>query len=57
VISNHDLKTGGGLIKEVPIIVKEIRPSVYSLSGDIPKTVYLMFKLRVKMLQEKIKRN
>jgi glycosyltransferase involved in cell wall biosynthesis len=51
------IEAGGGLIKEVPIIVKEIRPSVYSISGDIPKTVYLMIKLRVKMLQEKIKRN
>jgi glycosyltransferase involved in cell wall biosynthesis len=51
------IEAGGGLIKEVPIVVKEIRPSVYSLSSDIPKTLYLMFKLRVKMLQEKIKRN
>ncbi len=41
------------LIKEVPIVVKEIRPSVYSMSGDIPKTLYLIFRLRLRMFIEK----
>jgi glycosyltransferase involved in cell wall biosynthesis len=39
----------GHLIKEVPIIVTEIRPSVYSMSGDIPKTLYLIVRLRLRM--------
>jgi len=39
----------GNFIKEVPIIVKEIRPSVYSMSGDIPKTLFLIFRLRLRM--------
>ena len=43
----------GNLIKEVPIVVKEIRPSVYSMSGDIPKTLYLIFRLRLRMFLEK----
>tara|TARA_A100000164_G_C21740207_1_gene691916 strand:- start:9 stop:740 length:732 start_codon:yes stop_codon:yes gene_type:complete len=43
----------GNLIKEVPIAVKEIRPSVYSMSGDIPKTLYLIIRLRLKMFIEK----
>ena len=45
----------GSLIKEVPIEVKEIRPSVYSLSSDIPKTILLIIRLRFKLLKEKFK--
>ena len=36
-------------IKEIPIEVVEIRPSVYSLSSDIPKTLYLILKLRFRL--------
>ena len=35
-------------IKEVPVNVNEIRPSVYNIDL-IPKTLYLILKLRIKL--------
>ena len=35
----------GEQIKEVPVNVNEIRPSVYNIGFDIPKTLYLILKL------------
>tara|TARA_B100000401_G_C52700546_1_gene668886 strand:- start:181 stop:894 length:714 start_codon:yes stop_codon:yes gene_type:complete len=39
-------------IKETPVEVNEIRPSVYNIGLDIPKTLLLIFKLRIKLLLE-----
>tara|TARA_B100000902_G_C27260639_1_gene890509 strand:- start:144 stop:857 length:714 start_codon:yes stop_codon:yes gene_type:complete len=46
------IERSGEKIKETPVIVNEIRPSVYNISFDIPKTLFLIFKLRVKLLLE-----
>ena len=39
-------------IMETPVVVTELRPSVYSIGLDIPKTLFLIFKLRIKLLFE-----
>jgi hypothetical protein len=39
-------------IKETPVTVNEIRPSVYNISFDIPKTIFLIFKLRIQLMLE-----
>ena len=46
------IERSGQKIKETPVIVNEIRPSVYNISFDIPKTLFLILKLRVKLLLE-----
>jgi len=43
----------GEKIKEVPVNVNEIRPSVYNIGFDIPKTLYLILKLRFRLFFEK----
>ena len=43
----------GEQIKEVPVNVNEIRPSVYNIGFDIPKTLYLILKLRFRLFFEK----
>jgi len=43
----------GEQIKEVPVNVNEIRPSVYNIGFDIPKTLFLILKLRFRLFFEK----
>ena len=47
------IEKNGEQIKEVPVNVNEIRPSVYNIGFDIPKTLYLILKLRIKLLFER----
>ena len=44
------IERSGEKIKETPVVVNEIRPSVYNISFDIPKTLFLILKLRFKLL-------
>ena len=52
-ISSSGIEKNGEQIKEVPVNVNEIRPSVYNIGFDIPKTLYLILKLRIKLLFER----
>lgn len=44
------IERSGQKIKETPVVVNEIRPSVYNISMDIPKTLFLILKLRLNLL-------
>ena len=46
------IERSGEKIKETPVTVNEIRPSVYNISFDIPKTIFLIFKLRMQLMLE-----